>query len=185
MSTLNKIALAELMLCWALWMYPFFPRSRKQRDKTSSVTAPASRWGIGLQVAGLILIWPRTSESNPAALSVASMIVAPFSTWLVWRAVGHLGKQWRIQAGLYADHELIRSGPYRFVRHPIYASLLGMFLATGFIMAWWPLLLAGAVLFLIGTEIRVRAEDGLLRSRFGKEFEQYQASVPAYIPLVR
>jgi protein-S-isoprenylcysteine O-methyltransferase Ste14 len=184
-STLNKIALAELLLCWALWMFRFFLRSREQRDKTPSVTAPAARWGLGFQVVGLSLAWPRTSESNPAVLTVASMIVAPLSTRLVWRAVGHLGKQWRIQAWLYADHELIRSGPYRFVRHPIYASMLGMFLATGFIMAWWPVLLSGAVFFLIGTEIRVRAEDGLLRSRFGKEFERYKDSVPAYIPLVR
>jgi protein-S-isoprenylcysteine O-methyltransferase Ste14 len=41
------------------------------------------------------------------------------------------------------------------------------------------------VVFVIGTEIRVRIEDGLLCSRFGNRFQEYQRSVPAYIPFVR
>jgi len=40
-------------------------------------------------------------------------------------------------------------------------------------------------LFISGTEIRVRCEDGLLGSRFGAEFEAYREAVPAYIPFVR
>jgi protein-S-isoprenylcysteine O-methyltransferase Ste14 len=47
---------------------------------------------------------------------------------------------------------------------------------------WMPLALAA---FVLGTEIRVRAEDRLLASRFGDRFREYQRSVPAYIPLVR
>src|SRR5438552_7314207 len=84
------------------------------------------------------------------------MIIAPPSTGLVWWAVKHLGKQWRIQAGLYADHELIRSVRYAIVRHPIYASLLGMLIATGSVMTWWPVLVVAVVIFIIGSEIRRR-----------------------------
>jgi len=116
---------------------------------------------------------------------VAAMIIAPAAVLLVFQAVRHLGKQWRIQAGLYADHELVRTGPYAIVRHPIYLSMFGMLLATGLVMAWWPLVLAGAIFFLLGAEIRIAVEDGLLESRFGEKFQQYRASVPAYIPFVR
>jgi protein-S-isoprenylcysteine O-methyltransferase Ste14 len=104
---------------------------------------------------------------------------------LSWASIRNLGPQWRLDAGLNADHQLVRTGPYRFVRHPIYASMFAMLLATGFVVASWPLLLAAIVIFLIGTEIRVRIEDALLASRFGDQFHTYERSVPAYIPLVR
>ncbi|MDQ6700168.1 MAG: isoprenylcysteine carboxylmethyltransferase family protein, partial [Acidobacteriota bacterium] len=102
-----------------------------------------------------------------------------------WAAVPALGKQWRIEAGLNADHQLVKSGPYGIVRHPIYASMLAMFLAAGLILTWWPVLLLAFVIFIVGIEIRVRTEDGLLRSRFHQEFEAWRKSVPAYIPFVR
>ena len=96
-----------------------------------------------------------------------------------------LGRQWRIDAGLNADHELVRSGPYRLMRHPIYASMFAMLLGTGFLVTRLPILAGAVVVFAIGTEIRVRVEDSLLASRFGSEFRNYQQSVAAYIPMVR
>jgi protein-S-isoprenylcysteine O-methyltransferase Ste14 len=49
----------------------------------------------------------------------------------------------------------------------------------------WPLFLAAVVLFLVGTEIRVRIEERLLQSRFGDTFREYARTTPAYLPLVR
>jgi protein-S-isoprenylcysteine O-methyltransferase Ste14 len=57
--------------------------------------------------------------------------------------------------------------------------------ATGVMMAAWYLLLAGLVVFLIGTEIRMRTEDALLESRFGDEFRRYRRAVPGFIPFVK
>ena len=102
-----------------------------------------------------------------------------------WAAARHLGKQWRFEAALNEDHELVQTGPYRWIRHPIYASMLGMLLATGCAWTWWPMQIAGLVFFLIGTEIRVRAEDRLLSERFRESFAAYRARVPAYIPFIR
>jgi protein-S-isoprenylcysteine O-methyltransferase Ste14 len=185
MSTLEMVALAELVLCWILWTSLFWRRSRRRNKSEAMITDSASRWGIVFQGVGFFLAWLRTSRSNPPVLLIVSVFIAPISVWVAWRAVDHLGKQWRIQAGLYADHELIRSGPYAVVRHPIYASMFGMLLATGLVMARWPLLIAAVVMFLIGAEIRIRVEDALLLSHFGEEFRQYRASVPAYIPFIR
>ncbi len=113
------------------------------------------------------------------------MILGPASVALAWSAVRHLGKQWRIQAALSEDHELVRTGPYAWVRHPVYASMLGILLATGFAWSSWLQLLAALAIFLAGTEIRVRAEDGLLAGRFGETFEAYGSRVRAYIPFLR
>jgi protein-S-isoprenylcysteine O-methyltransferase Ste14 len=72
-----------------------------------------------------------------------------------------------------------------FTGAPIYTSLLCLLWAMGFLLTRLPWLALASLLALIGTEIRVRVEDGLLASRFGKQFEAYQRSVPAYIPLIR
>ncbi len=63
--------------------------------------------------------------------------------------------------------------------------MFGMLLATGLTKTWWPLLIAGVVFFMIGTEIRVRAEEGLLAGRFGETYAQYKARTKAYIPFLR
>jgi protein-S-isoprenylcysteine O-methyltransferase Ste14 len=80
---------------------------------------------------------------------------------------------------------LVQSGPYASVRHPIYSSLLAILLCTLFLLTPWKWALVSLLLFVTGTEIRVRTEDRLLASRFGPAFEEYRRKVPAYIPLVR
>src|SRR5216684_3347570 len=71
------------------------------------------------------------------------------------------------------------------VRHPIYTSMLCVLLATGFVVTPLPLFLLAIVVFVFGTEIRVRIEDNLLASQFGETFHQYQQNVPAYIPFLK
>jgi protein-S-isoprenylcysteine O-methyltransferase Ste14 len=62
---------------------------------------------------------------------------------------------------------------------------LCFFLGTGFMIAPLPVFLLSTLLFVIGTEIRVRIEDALLVSRFGDQFRDYQRTVPAYIPFLK
>jgi len=77
------------------------------------------------------------------------------------------------------------AGPYRFVRHPIYASMFSVLLGAGFLTTPWWLFIPAIILFLIGTEIRVRIEDKLLAAHFGAKFDAYRKSVPAYVPFLR
>jgi protein-S-isoprenylcysteine O-methyltransferase Ste14 len=152
------------------------------------VRASSSRWGIGLVALGFAMVWawvkPFGFEKSVAELLV-SMVLGPPSVVLAWLAARELGKQWRYEAALSADHELIRTGPYQFIRHPIYTSMFGMLMATGAAYTWWPMWIAGTIFFVIGTEIRVRAEDRLLADRFQQRFESYREHVPAYIPFIR
>jgi protein-S-isoprenylcysteine O-methyltransferase Ste14 len=63
--------------------------------------------------------------------------------------------------------------------------MLCMLLGTGFLITPLPLLVLGIAVFVAGTEIRVRSEDGLLHSRFGDQFRDYQRTVSAYVPFLR
>ena len=63
--------------------------------------------------------------------------------------------------------------------------MLGLLLAVGSAWTWWPMFLAGLIVFVAGTEIRVHAEERLLADRFQETFYAYRSRVPAYIPFIR
>ncbi|MDE3195344.1 MAG: isoprenylcysteine carboxylmethyltransferase family protein [Acidobacteriota bacterium] len=177
-----------LGVAWFVWLLPFFIAQGKGTVPPVRVERRA-RWGILLEAAGFCIVFthgPRVwSAEWPLWRLAIAAVSAAAGIALSWTAVRNLGRQWRIDAGLNADHELVRTGPYRMVRHPIYASMLAMLLAgvaAAGTLPGWPM---GLAFYLAGTEIRIRVEDGLLRSRFGAEFEAWRLSVPAYIPFLR
>lgn len=185
---LRIAAYVVLGICWITWSLAFVRPQKRAAGQKKAVRAPASRWGILLVMLAYACEWAfiQPAGFHKSALSlIASMVVGPPAVVLAWMATRHLDKQWRFEAALSEDHELIRTGPYRWLRHPIYASMLGMLLATGLTNAWWPLLIAGVIFYLVGTEIRVHAEEGLLASRFGEEFNQYKRTARAYLPFIR
>jgi protein-S-isoprenylcysteine O-methyltransferase Ste14 len=177
-----------LMVCWFAWAYPFIFLA-PHRQKRPSVTASApSLAGLFLQGLSIFIAFVARLPRNPppgAARVGASAVFGGLAAVLSWTAVRHLGRQFRVQAGLYEDHVLVRSGPYALVRHPIYASLLAQLLCTLMLLTPWQWGLAALGLFLAGTEIRVRSEDRLLESRFHATFRRYRDQVPAYLPFVR
>ena len=146
-----------------------------------------ARWGMVLQGIAYALLWQGQfwRAALPTWRFALSVIFLAMAGALSWTGTRALGPQWRFDAGLGADHQLITTGAYRFIRHPIYCSMLCLWLGIGFMVTPWPLFLVSMFVFIAGTEIRVRIEDKLLASRFGEAFRQYQQSTPAYLPFVR
>ena len=178
----------ELLVCWAAWAYPFILRAPHHQKRASITVAGPTRAGLALEclaIAMALNIRLPASASPDVPRIAASLICATLGILLGWTAVPHLGRQFRIQAGLYEDHELVRTGPYAVVRHPIYASLLSMLLCTALLLTPWVWAVVSVAVFIAGTEIRVHTEDRLLESRFGEAFRDYRRRVPAYVPFVR
>jgi len=98
----------------------------------------------------------------------------------VW-ARRHLGSHWSGEITIKVDHRLIRSGPYRFVRHPIYTAILGMFVGTAFVSGQLHALLGlGMAAFAYGRKIRL--EDANLQKAFGAEYDAYRRDAGALVP---
>jgi protein-S-isoprenylcysteine O-methyltransferase Ste14 len=175
-----------LLVLWGVWFYPFLFRAPHRQKRESITVAMPTRVGLLFECAGIALACVFRLPSAPGWQRIVPALSLSFlATWMAFNAVKHLGKQFRVHAGLYADHELVQTGVYTIVRHPIYAALFAMLLCTMLLLTPWKWMPVSLALFLIGTEIRVRAEDGLLASRFGAKFEAYRKRVPAYLPFVR
>jgi protein-S-isoprenylcysteine O-methyltransferase Ste14 len=176
--------IVALLVAWAIWSVPFFlVRGRRRAERIDR----RARWGIVLEAVGFAFVWSQWAWTHDFARwrwipAIPFLVLGPLLSWTSARA---LGRQWRFDAGLNADHELVRRGADRFVRHPIYASMFAMLLGTGALITRWRFLPVAIAFFVAGTEVRVRIEDGLLGSRFGETFAEYRRRVPAYIPFVR
>jgi protein-S-isoprenylcysteine O-methyltransferase Ste14 len=185
MDRIHGFAYLILMIGVIVWFLPFplVGWSSKSPQKHD----PRARWGILLEVIAYTTVWQGHFWSVPLpiwrlALSVLFLVLASVLSWTSTRA---LGRHLRFEAALDPDHQLVRNGPYRIIRHPIYASMLCLLLGTAFMVATPQLFAIAVVVFIVGTEIRVLVEDRLLEDRFGEEFREYRRTTPAYIPLLR
>jgi protein-S-isoprenylcysteine O-methyltransferase Ste14 len=104
---------------------------------------------------------------------------------IAWWARIALGRLWSSAITRKIDHEIVRAGPYRLVRHPIYSGILLSVIATaatvGTAAAW-----VGAVLIALGLFTRARVEEQFLRSELGPEqYDAYARDVPMLLPFAR
>jgi len=168
----------------AAWFTPFVFAHRK--TTSASTVDRRSRWGVLLQFVAFSMLWQGQFWTRQLAWWRLAVCIVLFglAILLSWISSRALGEYLRIDAALGTEHQLIRSGPYRLVRNPIYTSMLLVLCAIGVVVTPWQLFIGCLISFVIGTEIRVRTEEILLAARFGTEFQEYKASVPAYIPFV-
>ena len=110
------------------------------------------------------------------------MIVA---LWLFWRSHAYLGKNWSRTLEIQKGHQLVNSGVYKSVRHPMYTSIALFSLAQGLMLenwlAGWSALAAFAILYLI----RVPHEERMMGEFFGQEYSDYMKQTGRLLPRIR
>jgi len=174
-----------------VWFFVFFVFRRQPAGGAGARRDRMSVLGIGLQMVAFALVWMIQRPLPPAgaplrpgeiALDVLAPLLSIASVWLGLSAVRTLGKQWSYEARVIEGHELVTRGPYAWVRHPIYTAMLGKLLASNFAFGHWIGLVMAGTVFVIGTLIRIRSEEKLLRTTFGEQYEAYARRVPAFVP---
>jgi len=93
-----------------------------------------------------------------------------------------LGRNWGNQVIIYEDHTLVTGGVYRLVRHPLYASLIWMFLGAALVFQNWAALLATVLLFIPGMFHRATQEEKALGAQF-PDYESYRNRTGMLFPI--
>jgi protein-S-isoprenylcysteine O-methyltransferase Ste14 len=174
------------MLAYAVAAYRILARAHRERPATVAAAG-------GLAAYSPYFIWvpylvialrPGPELDVPDALRwVGLALVVAGPAVMIWSAAT-LGRHFDVEVRVHGAHEVVRSGPYGVVRHPIYAGM-----AVHFIGA---MLATGDLLFIAGTLLgsfpalyqRASAEETLLRRALGEADERYRREVPMLFPML-
>ncbi|HET8569605.1 MAG TPA: isoprenylcysteine carboxylmethyltransferase family protein [Candidatus Limnocylindria bacterium] len=126
---------------------------------------------------------PELEVTEPLAWLGLALVVGG-TTFASWSAIT-LGRHFDMEVEVHRGHEVVRTGPYAIVRHPVYAGLavhfLGMCLASGNLVLVAGVLGAAIPAFVL----RAREEESLLREELGDAYDRYAREVPMLVPFVR
>jgi protein-S-isoprenylcysteine O-methyltransferase Ste14 len=141
-------------------------------------------------IAAFYLVFGR--EITQPWLRIRLFQPSPISNWLgvaltaagigfaIWARL-YLGGNWSGAVTVKVGHELVRTGPYRLVRHPIYTGLITALLGTGLLRPQMRSLIALVMLY-VGLKMKSKIEERTMIETFGAQYEQYSQSTGAIIP---
>jgi len=177
----------EAWAIWAVWWsaMAFFSKSTKRRESVGQRIehlVPAIlgftlifREGFG----GSWLARPVVS-ANPLLLWLCVVVTILGLLFAVWARL-ILGSNWSGTVTIKTNHQLIRRGPYRWIRHPIYTGMLAALLATAMIQG----LLSGMIGFafvLLALYRKARREESFLSQEFGEGFSEHRQHTGMFLP---
>jgi protein-S-isoprenylcysteine O-methyltransferase len=103
---------------------------------------------------------------------------------LRWYSIFYLGRFFTVDVQVSADHQLIDSGPYRFIRHPSYTGILFEFLGFGLCLGNWLSVLIIIVPVGAAFLYRIRVEESALARGLGERYVTYCSRTKRLIPFV-
>jgi len=177
---------------WVSWAVYWFWASRNAK-RTARREPIGSRL---LHIVPLVLaVWLLWSDRVPIALLNDRLFPWPRATWEFWVAAfvtasgllftvwarAHIGRNWSGVVTIKEGHELIDTGPYALVRHPIYTGLLVAIFGSAVARSEW----RGALAVLIASAAlwrKFRLEERWMTERFGEQYVAYRRRVPALVP---
>ena len=171
-----------------LWLIAAF--TSKRSVQVQSVGSRAVQ--VILTLAAFLLVFDADTAIGPLAYQIlpqsltSSIVGAILTVAGILFAIGarlYLGRNWSGTVSVKENHELIRSGPYAIVRHPIYTGLL-IALAGSAIELGQVRGALGVVVALIGFKLKSQTEEFFMQQQFGAEYGRYKGSVRGIIPFV-
>jgi protein-S-isoprenylcysteine O-methyltransferase Ste14 len=171
---------------WTYWLVSAIQnRSAFKRKQSGRAMLPL--------IVTLVLIWGFISSQVSPGLTQLRVIpdgIVPGLLGIVITVLGlgfavwariHLGRNWSSIPGIKVDHTLIRTGPYRFVRNPIYTGILFGYAGTAIVIGeLWAFVL---ILYLLAVFLmKIHGEEKFLLEEFGEDYVRYRKEVKALIP---
>lgn len=182
---------AAIGIAWAIfllyWLISSF--TAKKIVKGERGAGIARRVLIGVAAYVLLI------HADDPRLGVLAERFLPYARWVVWLGVAltfagvffaiwarvHIGKYWSATVALKAEHQLIRTGPYARIRHPIYTGILLALCGSAIAVGRYAAILA-VVVYAVAFWFKARKEEALLAGEFGPAFEEHRRNTGFFLP---
>ena len=183
-----------IIICWAVFiLYWIVSSFGVKRD--IGRTPWRRLWWVRVAIASVVVGWIWGTSSLGRLTHHIWVMNAPISGTLgiigavlcvlgvglaIWARV-HLGRNWSPAPALKQEHELVRSGPYALVRHPIYTGIILAALGSTLTSPVW------LIMFFIVSSMfiwRVYVEENLMIQQFPNQYPEYKERTWALIPFV-
>ena len=191
--TFAKLAWTLGVVAWFVLRLPFQRKARRtgvadprRKNLREMVLLSISTCGLGVVPAFYTVTgFPAAFSYAPSPLQVgAGVLVFLFALWLFWRTHSDLGRQWSVTLELRESHQLITSGVYRHVRHPMYSAFFLWAIAQALLLPNLVAGLSGLVGFGTLYLFRVGEEEAMMREAFGAQYDAYCARTKRVIPFL-
>lgn len=171
---------------WLTWAACWIVAARSA-PRGASLERSASRFvhlGTALVSLALLVTKPLAVAipGGPAVAVIGDVVTGLGLAFAIWARV-RLGENWSGRVELKEGHRVIRTGPYGWVRHPIYAGIV-MAIAGSALVAGEATALLAPVVMLAAYLRKIRMEEAVLLRAFGAEYEAYRRDVRALVPFV-
>lgn len=188
---LAKIIWALGVVGWYVLRIPFERKAKRERVRDARhrttremVLLSISTLGLGV-IPALYAIkgFPRAFDYPTSIVQVAlGALVFAGALWLFWRTHRDLGRNWSVTLEIKEQHQLVTSGVYAKVRHPMYSAFFLWALAQAILLPNWIAGFAGLIGFGILFFFRVGREEEMMRESFGPQYDAYMARTKRIIP---
>ncbi len=118
----------------------------------------------------------------PRVIDAIALVLLVGGLGLRWAAILTLGRLFTVDVAIHADHAVVQTGLYRFMRHPSYTGLLLAFLGLGVFFGSWLSLVCLMVPVIVGILNRVAKEERALLDSLGPDYAAYCARTSRFIP---
>jgi protein-S-isoprenylcysteine O-methyltransferase Ste14 len=177
--------------CWitfiGYWAISAFGQKAMAEQKSRLSSLP---YRVPLALGGLLLWYPKFSHPLDLALTphtdlarTFGAVVCGFGLLVTIWSRRTLGGNWSSEVAFKQGHELVKTGPYRYARHPICTGLLLMCLGTAVAVGQFHSWL-GLLILCVGFWIKLMQEESLLLQHFPTEYPVYRKQVKALVPFV-
>jgi len=161
------------------------------QDEVGSKRSGLSMAGVMVQMLaffwvgfGNLTIAYAPTSSQALEQAGVTLLLTGLTCALFWASKRALGRNWSIVARTRSEHELVTWGPFAYVRHPIYSAMFLWMLAMAVAFGHYWGLIFGVPLYWIGTILRIREEERLLRAQIGADYDAYAKRVKRFFPFL-
>ena len=132
----------------------------------------------------MVRLFPGVTVPYPSGFYLLGFLLFLGGLILRWYSIGYLGRYFTVDVSISAEHKLIDSGPYRYIRHPTYTGALLAFLGLGFCFGNWLSILFLTLPIIAAFLWRIGVEERALLQALGQNYRAYAERTRRLIPFV-